>query len=506
MKRTAWVTSTPLASSLVAATLACGPSGPASTPPPDVVDVPGADESQVAVWPDEAFRNQRPEPGPAPELRVPKVERFTLSNGLEVYFLAVETLPVAHFVLDFELGSLDDPRGKAGTTDLCMDLLDESTKALDKSAHKARLDDEALSLSSWSGSETSGLSGQSLARDFPSLMKVTAELLQTPGLRADDFERLQDRAVDGLAQVRASHASVASRVLPSLVYGASHPRGRIVDESQLEKVRVSDCAKVAKRLGPKGARLFVAAKMSRQELESTLEAELGAWKGSAPKAKAAKTPDPELRHVFFVDMPGSVQSTVAVASLGPDLDAPDYAATQIMTRILGGSFSSRINMNLREDKGYTYGGRGTFRYHRDGSHLWAGAGVRADATVPSIEEVLKEIAGVREGPLRPEELSRERDGARAALPGEFGAPAQNLSTFRWLVDNGLPLDWHVQYDAALGALDLDAVETAGRDHLPVDDYLVLVVGDGQVVRADLEAFASSRGLQFVEIDSDGKRK
>src|SRR5690606_18743480 len=150
--------------------------------------------------------------------------------------------------------------------------------------------------------------------------------------------------------------------------------------------------------------------------------------------------------------------------------------------------------------------RGTFRYNRDGSYLWAGAGVRADATVASLEEVLKEIAGVREGPIRPEELARERDGARASLPGEFGAPAQNLQTFRFLVDNGMPLDWHERYDAALGALDLDAVENAGREHLPVDDYVVLVVGDGKEVRAGLEDFAASHGLSFVEIDSDGKPK
>src|SRR5690606_22624267 len=122
--------------------------------------------------------------------------------------------------------------------------------------------------------ETSGLSGRSLARDFPALMSAAAELLESPGMRGDDFERLQDRTVDSLAQTKASHASVASRVLPPLVFGASHPRGRIVDEAQLRKVKPADCSKLAKRLGPKGARLFVAAKMSRARLETSLEAAL----------------------------------------------------------------------------------------------------------------------------------------------------------------------------------------------------------------------------------------
>lgn len=479
-----------------------------TSPPPAPLNVPEpagdpADDAGIALWPDEPFRSQAPEPGPAPKLRVPDVERFTLSNGLEVYFVPETQLPIARMWLEFDVGAVNDPAKKAGMHRLCFDLLDEGTRALDKVQWESKLDDRALGVSSSASLERANVSARSLVSELPAALEAVREVLSSPGLRKADFERLRDQRIDGLEQQKAMATSVSARLLPSLVYGAAHPYGRIETETSLKKISPRDCARLAKSLGPKGARLFVAAKTDRASLEQTLEAGLGAWKGAAPKPRAAVAPSPAFRKLVFVDMPGSAQSTISVAALGPQRDANDYAATSIMTRILGGSFSSRLNMNLREDKGFAYGARGSFRYQRHASHLSAGARVRADATVEAVTEVLREVAGVREGPIQKSELTRERDGALAALPGAFGTATQTLATFRSLVFFGLPLDWYQQHAEALRALDLDAVENSGRKHLPTDDYLVLVVGDASVARAGLETLAKDRELEFVAVDADG---
>ncbi len=332
----------------------------------------------------------------------------------------------------------------------------------------------------------------------------TREVLSSPGMRKADFDRLRDQAVEGLAQQRAMAVSVAYRLLPSLVYGSDHPYGAFSTEQTLKRVSVRDCVRMAKELGPKGARLFVSAKTDLETLRTTLESGLGGWKGDAPAPAKPKAAAGKMRRLVFVDMPGSAQSTVIMASTGPERDAADYSATSIMARILGGSFSSRLNMNLREDKGYAYGARGGFSYHREGSHLFASARVRADATADSVQQIFNEVAAVREGPLREEELTRERDGALAALPGDFGTSTTSIGSFRELVFYGLPLDWHAREAERLAALTLDDVEAAGREHLPTDAYLVLVVGDGAQVRDGLREFATTRELAFVEVDVDGK--
>jgi zinc protease len=470
------------------------------------LDAEGEEETHIAVWPDEAFRNTRPQPGEPPKLVVPSVERFALSNGLEVYFMQEPTLPVARAWLDFDLGSVSDPKGKAGMHSLCADLVDEGSKSLDKTAWKEALDDEALRVWTSAGRDRSTYGVESLASQFPAGLARLRELIDAPGLRQEDFVRLREQRVDSLPQARATHSGVAGRVTASLVYGADHPYGRIADEKSYAKIRVKDCARFVKSLGPKGARIFVAAKLSREALESQLETALGSWKGKAPTPRAMPGAKARTGVAYFVDVPDSVQSSVAVVALGPARKAPDYAATAMMMRILGGSFSSRINMNLREDKGYAYGGRGYFSYAKKGSYLSTGARVRRDATVDSVSELLVEIAGVREGPLREDELHRERAGAIAALPASFGSSATTLRTLRTLIYHDLPLDWHLGYEQELAKLDLAAVEEAGRAHLPTDDHFVLVVGDGKVVRADLQAFAQERGMSFVELDADGRSK
>jgi predicted Zn-dependent peptidase len=389
---------------------------------------------------------------------------------------------------------------------MCFDLIDEGTKELDKSGWKAALDDQALTVWSGSGRDESTFGAQSLASQFPAALGRMRELIDAPGLRKKDLDRIRTQRVQSLAQARATNSSVARRLTSPLFYGGDHPYGRLADEKSLAKVSVKDCARVAKSLGPKGARLFVSAKLSRDEVEKQLEDALGSWKGKAPGSKAVPSPKTKTGVFYFVDIPDSVQSTVSIVSAGPKRQAKDYAATSIMMRILGGSFSSRINMNLREDKGYSYGGRGSLAYSKDGSYLSAGARVRRDATVASVRELFVELEGVREGPLKDEELHRERSGSVAALPASFGTADRSLRTLRSLLYYGLPLDWHAGYLEELQALDLEAVEAAGRAHLPTDAHFVLVVGDGAEVREELQGLADERGASFVELDADGREK
>jgi zinc protease len=178
-----------------------------------------------------------------------------------------------------------------------------------------------------------------------------------------------------------------------------------------------------------------------------------------------------------------------------------------MLEILGGSFSSRINMNLREDKGYTYGGRAGVSYRRAGGSFSASSSVRTDVTGPALREVIKEILGMRAGDPTAEELRRVQEGAMLALPAEFATPSDTLGAVQRLSFFDLPLDWYAGYQQRLRAVDIAAVRKAAEKHLRAQDFVVLVVGDADKVLKDLDAIAAEKVFGkggLVVLDADGK--
>ena len=407
--------------------LTVGCKAPAETEPPPVAEPepePAPDEGPV--WPEEPYRAQQPAPGPFAELQLPAIKTFTMDNGVEVYLVSQDRLPTVYMTMEWDLGEINDPANKAGMHSLCLDLIDEGTKRLDKIAWEEAQADHAVSVWTGSGTETSSASVRALKGQFEPALDLFVEMLREPGMRQKDLDRLRDRRKASLVQARATPSSIAGRVNPSLVWGDKHPYGLIDTEKTLDAVKLGDCKKIAGTLRPDGARLFVVGMITEDELRAAFDARLGKWKGKAPQAKKVPDAKPKSGAIYLVDAPGAAQSVISIGHPGPERQAPDYEATYLMAQILGGSFSSRINMNLREDKGFAYGGRGSFYYARHGSRLAAGASVRTDATGQSLREVAKEIQGMRAAPPTPEEVQREKAGAIAALPAKFSTPTRTL--------------------------------------------------------------------------------
>ncbi|MBK8261657.1 MAG: insulinase family protein [Nannocystis sp.] len=497
----------PWLAALALTALACRPKEPAPPddgppPPPPVID-----EAVSIEWPDEPFRAQQPEPGPAPQLTLPQIKRFTLPSGVEVYLVEQQRLPTVYMTFEFDLGGDNDPAAKVGLHRACLDLMDESTRRLDKVAFEEAQADLAVQLWASAGTATSTIGLRALKGQLGPGLDLFSEMIREPGLRQQDLDRLLDRYKTALAQWRGNPSAVAGRVYNSLVYGPGHPKGAIPVEANYAAIKLADCKAVISKLKPGGARLFVVGMVTEEELRRELGARLGAWSGKAPAPKKLPPAKPRAGTIFLVDMPGAQQSVISIGHLGPQRGAADYEPTYLMAQILGGSFSSRINMNIREDKGYAYGARGGFGYDRDGSTFEASSSVRTDVTGPALREILKEMHGMRAGDPTAEELRREQEGAIAALPASFSTPTRTLSAFRGLVYYGLPLDWYSGHLARIRAVDPAAVRKAAGDHVQGSDYVVLVVGDAAVIRPDLEKMAEEKlfgagGL--VQIDADGK--
>jgi predicted Zn-dependent peptidase len=254
-------------------------------------------------------------------------------------------------------------------------------------------------------------------------------------------------------------------------------------EDDVNAVTLADCKKhVSTWLKPKNARLFVVGDLTEAQLRSTFDkSPLAAWTGSAPKVPALPAPKMMKGRIFFVHVPNAAQSTVMMLSYGPKRTAADYFANTMMSGVLGGSFTSRINMNLREDKGYSYGSRAGFSYSpKMYGTFTVTAPVQADSTYQTLLEVDREVKDMWAGkkPITKEELEREKTNAILALPARFATAQAALGQYRGLVYYGLPLQYFNTYIDHVKKVTEAQVKQSASKHLKPTQAVYLVVGDG----------------------------
>jgi predicted Zn-dependent peptidase len=437
---------------------------------------------QQLVFPDEPMRAQQP-PAAAPRpFRLPAVKTFKLKSGIQVYLVERHDLPIASIDLVVDGGAVADPRGKEGLASVCMSMLTEGTQALDKIAFSEALADVASSIDTFAGDDTQGVSMSTLSKHFDATFALFSDVLLRPGLRADDLDRMIKRRLESLKQAKGAPASVASRVSGPVLYGPEHPMGTITTEASLGRITLDDCrAYHATWLKPNKARLFVVGDMTEARLRAYFDGPaLASWKGKQPAMPKLPATATRKGRIFLVHMPGAAQSQVTLMHFGPKRTAPDYIPTALMASLYGGSFTSRLNMNLREDKGYSYGARGGFSYTRAYGIFSAGASVRTDATYQTVLEIDRDLKALWSGKQPPttDELTREKSSAILSLPGRFATGGSTLSAYRSLAYFGLPLDYFTTFAARVEKSTAAQVAAAARKHLRPGQAVYVVVGDG----------------------------
>lgn len=459
------------------------------------------------TFPDEAFRGKAPAAGPPRAATTPKAERWKLANGLEVILVERHELPVVTLELVAEGGSAWDPVGKEGLASVCMTLQGEGTQALDKLQLAEALADLGSSIATWASVDQQGLQAATLKRNLVPTLDLFADTVLKPGLRQEELARLVARRQAALQASKGNPASVAARVGAAVAFGLGHGWGRLVQQESLGALTVADCQGHAAQLSPTNAKLFVVGDMTRAEVDAELGKRLQGWKVVPAKRAAIGPAKPMEGKLFFVDQPGAEQSIVAVMHHGPLRKAKDYEPTALMMAVLGGGFSSRINMNLREKHGWAYGAGGGYGYRPDGSLLNLQASVRADATGPAIAEIFSEMNGIRDSAVTTEELERERQGAILSLPARWASGRSIANTFQTLLYYGLPLDWYGGFVARAQAVSAAAMQKAAQAHVRPAEAIVLVVGDASKVQPQLAALLAEgplKGAKLVHIDSDGR--
>jgi len=493
---------------------------------------------QTLAFPDEPFRSDRPVAGDPRPFQLPEIAKFRLKRlGIDVFLLERHTLPTVSMSLVFEGGSLNDPVRKPGLASVCMSLMEEGTARLDKLAFEEALADIASSVSAFAGTTQQGVTASTLSKNLDATLDLFADMLRTPGFRQVDLDRLVARELESLKQAKATVSSLAGRLRGFVTHGPKHAFGRLETDASLKAITTKDCrAYHAAWIKPRGAKLFVVGDITEEIIREKIASRLllgssagtaqatppkttkttktakttktQKWAGRPRKSRALGRARPPRGRIFFAPVPGSAQSAVYLYHAGPKRNARDHLATELMERVLGKGFSSRINMNLREDKGWAYGARGSFSYFKGGSTFAAGASVQTDHTKDALLELQEEIVSMKRqsAPITDAELEREKEGSILALPGKFSTASQALSMYRELVYYKMPLGYWNRYVQRVSGLKKKQLVKAARKHLKPKALVALVVGDPNSVLPGLYGLTATKSLgkgPLVILDGDG---
>jgi zinc protease len=454
--------------------------------PPAPPDPPAKTETVNA---DEAWRKDMPKPGPVKAAQLPTPEHFTLPNGLRVIVSERRELPVVSAGLVFASGSGANPADSPGLANFTAAMLDEGTKtrnALQIADEVARL---GATLTTASTMDQSQITVTSLAAQFPRALDLMADVAQNPTFPQDEVERQRATRLATLVGQKSNPGQIAGRVMAAALFGPAHPYGYVELGTEASNKGMSRDAMVdfwKRHFVPGNAALVVVGAVSRRDVEAMTTKAFGQWSGASSPREKLPAPAGTDAKLVIVDMPGAAQTQVRVASVGAARTIPDYEALEVVNTLLGGLFTSRINLNLREDKGYTYGAFSTFATRHEPGPFFVGAGVRTDATAPAVTEIYNEIRKMKDTEVSLDELTLGKDSLVRSMPGRFETTAQAAASFATLFVYNLGLDYYSKYIERLMALDAAAAHTAARKYLMPERMLVVAVGDRQKIEAELK--------------------
>ena len=435
-------------------------------------------------------RTKPPELGPPPTVSLPPIVTRQLPNGLKLLIVEQHELPLADFVLLVGSGATADPTGKMGVANLTAAMLREGTttrKSLDIADQAAFL---GVSLSPTSSWESSTLSLHTPTAQLDSALALFADVALHPSFPANEFERLRKNRLTELLQIRDQGPAIANLVFPAIVYGSTHPYGlaSIGTEGSVKSLTTADLQSYYQaNFKPNNATLIIVGDVNPDQIEQKVNGLFGGWqRGNVPQLVYGEPPKPAVTTIYLVDKPGAAQSSFRIGAVGVPRSTKDYFALTVMNTILGGSFSSRLNQNLRETRGYTYGASSRFDMRRAAGPFTAAAEIVAAKTDSALLEFMKELSGIRQS-VPADELSRAKRYLQLQLPGNFETTQQIAAALVPVALYGLPLDYYNNYVQSIEGVTQADVSRVAQQYVNPGSLAIVIVGDRKTVEQGLKS-------------------
>ncbi len=453
----------------------------------------------------EPDRSKQPDVQPGFHFSPPMVALEKLDNGLEIRVVERTEIPKVAVGLLVKVGAASDTAGKSGLASMTAEMLDEGTETRSALRIEAELERMGSYLSTGSSREWSLVSLDTLERHLPASMELMADVLLRPSFPSEELERLRKQVLDAILQEKANPNATAGRVVRRVLFGHNHPYGWPVggDESSVDVLQKADLEEFYRAYyAPTEACLVMVGDVCLDKAKELADEYFSGWRSTALPERKVESVRVSGRKAYVVDRPGAAQSEVRLAMLGPPRVTEDYFALQVLNNVLGGGFSSRLNLNLRENKGYTYGAFSALRFAKFQSLFLGIAPVETRVTKEAIEELVSEFDALASW-SRPV-TEKELDDAKATLSRgysqRFETMAQIAGEIAELSGFGLHMDELARYSEGIEAVDFAQIQKAAKEYVKVNDFVLVVVGDASQVEPGLESLNLG---DVVRVDVEG---
>ncbi|OON59700.1 peptidase M16 [Massilia sp. KIM] len=461
----------------------------------------------LAANPPQVDRSKEPALGKPMSLKLPPMQKMTLSNGLKVVLAERHEAPVVNLQLLVDGGYASDARDLPGVASLAMRMLEEGTPTRKSLQIGEELESLGASFGASADLDSSAVTMNTLKATLPQALALYADLVQNPAFPENEFARLQKDRLAAIAREKTVPEMTALRVLPGLLYGKdhvyAHPLTGTGTEDAVKRMTRADLARYhAAWFKPNNATLLVVGDTTLAEMKPLLERAFAAWKpGEVPKKVIAPVSAPDRSRVYLVDRPGALQSVIVAAQLAPPRNHPEAVPLEVVNDVFGGTFSSRINMNLREDKHWSYG---------VSSWTWPAIGqqpflslspVQTDKTQDAIKELVREYRDIAGGkPIAAAELRSAQDNNTLGLPGRFETAGQLAGAYSTILKYGLPEDYYNSFTQKVLSIEPGAANALAARAFTPDRLVWVVVGDMSKVEKDIRALNLG---EVRKLDPDG---
>jgi zinc protease len=442
----------------------------------------------VPEIPDQEWRGAPPSRGPESSLNLPVPRTFILANGLTLFLVEQHNLPlVAVQVLSIS-GSDRNPADLPGLASFTAEMLDEGTERRTSMEIATDADRISAVLSAGSSMDLSYVGTQVLKKNVEKAFDLAADILMNPAFAHEEIERVRHNRMTRIAQQKDNPGLVATKVFFDAIYGSSHPYGFTDVGSETSNLAITrEHLTGFHREGffPANSAMAAAGDISESELVTLAEKFFGTWKGSGPILSPPPVRKITERRVVIVDRPDDQQTVLRIGHIGAARSHPDHVSIEIMNTALGGLFSSRINQNLREKHGYTYGASSAFLFRRGPGPFLIGTSVRTDVTAPAIAEIFNEIDRMRESELSEHELALAKDSIARSLPGMFETTSEVASSVGRLFVHNLPRHYYHNLPEEIQTVTSEGVRNAAWNHLRPAEAIIVAVGDRKNIEEEI---------------------
>ncbi len=437
-------------------------------------------------------RTKVPAQGKTPQLNVPRWTRTALSNGATLVVSERRGLPLVSFSITFVGGANQfETPGHRGVASITASMLTEGTKTKTGDQLSDAVQLLGTNITTNIGAEEGSIGFVSTSRNFEGALALVADMMLNSTLPAEALERIRGRALVGLAQAKDQPAVISSQVFAKVLYGEGHPYGQRSTETSIKAITRNDVVAFDKAyFQPGRAIITVIGDVNAVQVKGAVEKAFSAWKKGGEKASFTYPKLPERRPatIYLVDKPGAAQSVINIGLPGPPRNTPDYFALQVLNTILGGQFQSRLNANIREQKGYSYGVNSRFDYGKGPGAFRAGGAIFSAKTDAALVEFMKELKGiVGEKPITDEELQTAKEALIQGLPQRFASVAAIGNSITSLMVQGLPDNYYQNYAGAVAAVSKEDLKRVANLYLDLNHLAIVIVGDRTAVEPGLKA-------------------